>query len=816
MSLLLQDLRYGLRMLARRPGFTLVAVITLALGIGANTAIFSVVNAVQLKPLPFPEPDNLVVLSETSKEVPEMAVAFPDYLDWRGRQTTFEFMAARMPAGGIITGDGDPERVIGQWVTASFFPTLGVKPEAGRFFTDAEDQPGAERVMVISYGLWQRHFGGDPEVIGKPVLYNSESWTLIGVMPRGFDFYGTANLNNDFFIPISRIAGEPYMRDRNSHGVMVVARLRHGMADAAPAEMRTIAAQLAQDYPASNTGNSVRVRGLLEDYVGDVQPALMAMLAAVALVLLIACVNVANLLLGRALSRQKEVALRMALGAGRRRIFGQLLTESLLLAVLGGAFGFLLALWGVDLLVRLQPDSLPRLDQVSVDPRVLGFTLLTTLLTGVLFGLMPARQTAKVDLNESLKAGGRSALGSAGGRRLRGALVVGEIALALVVFIGAGLLFESFRRLMQVDSGFEAHHVLTLRLRLADVKYPEASQTTGFLKEVMARTKALPGVEEVSVSTGFPLGRGTENDYWVEGQPEPRLPGDWAPALTQSISEAYLRALGIRLLAGRQFTEFDSAQSAPVVIVDDDFVRRNFPDQPPEYALGKRLRFGGDNELWRQIVGVVRHVRHNGPEEAGRPGIYRPWTQIEPRWLANLTRAMDLIVKTSTAPEALIEPIRQEVRAIDKDQPLGNVRTLDSRLAEALAPRRFSLMLFAVFAGVALILAAVGIYGVMSYAVHLRTPEIGLRVALGAQSQDILKQVLAEAAKLAFAGISAGLLAAALLTRLMAGLLFEVRATDFSTFASTAAILAGIALLASYLPARRATRVDPLIALRHE
>src|SRR5256714_2187227 len=817
MNALLNDLRYGTRMLRKRPGFASVVIITLALGIGANTAIFSVINAVLLRALPYPQSERLVVLFETSKEVPTMAVPYPDYLDWRARQTVFEEIAAHMPVGGILTGEGEPERIAGRLVTASFFSTLGVRPRLGRFFDEAEDRPGGERVIVIGYDLWQRRFGGDENIIGHALRYNSESWTIIGVMPAGVDFYGTTNPNNDFCMPFGQLANLEYMRDRNSHTVTAIGRLRAGIRpEQANAEMQTIAAQLAEAHPDSNTGTGVGLRSFLDDYVGDVRPALLIIMAAVAFVLLIACVNVANLLLARAASRQKEIALRLALGAGRWRLIRQLLTESLVLALLGGALGLLLAAWGYELLLKFHPDDLPRLEQVSIDPRVLGFTLFVTLITGVIFGLAPAWQATKVELQDALKEGGRTASDGAGGRRLRAGLVVTEIALALVLLISAGLLLVSFKRLMQVDPGFDPKNVLTIRLRLPDAKYPEAAQTTGFLREVMSRVAALPGVERVSMTTGFPLGRGSERDYWVEGQPEPKRQQDWPAAILQSVSESYHETLGIHLLAGRLFTEHDSATSPQVVLVDETFVARHFPNAASSAVLGHRLRFGGDDEPWREIVGVVRHVRAETLEEEGRAGIYRPWQQISPKWLANLSRAMDLVVKTTVEPESLTAAIRREVQAIDRDQPLANVRTLEALVDERLAPRRFSLLLLGLFALIAMVLAMIRIYGVMRYAVTQRTREIGIRMALGAGSRDIFKQVVGHALLLTAGGVVAGLMAAAVLTRLMASLLYSVEAIHWPTFLLTALLLTGVALLASYLPARRATKVDPMIALRYE
>ncbi|HWS52483.1 MAG TPA: ABC transporter permease [Pyrinomonadaceae bacterium] len=812
-----QDLRYGARSLAKQPGFAAVAVVTLALGIGANTAIFSVVNGVLLKSLDFPEPDRLVAVSETSREVPVMSVAYPNYLDWKARQTVFEQMAARMPAGGVLTGEGEPLRVIGRFVTASFFPTLGVAPQAGRFFTEEEDAPGAERVMVLSHGLWQRHFGGDPRAVGRAVRYNGESWTVVGVMPAEFDFYGRNNLNNEFFIPLGRLTDQSYMRDRSSHPVMVTARLRPGVSlERADAELRAIAARLGEQFPESNRGNGVSVRPFLDDYVGDVRPALMMLTVAVGLVLLIACANVANLLLARGAARRREIAVRVALGAGRGRVVRQLLTESLLLSAAGGALGLLLAAWGVAALAGLSPDTLPRSEGLALDARAFGFALLVSVVTGLLFGLAPALQTSRVDLQAALKEGGARVAGGAGGRWLRGSFVVAEVALSLVLLVGAGLLVKSFWRLMRVDPGFDARGVLTLRLRLPDAKYREASQTAAFLGEVARRVRALPGVREVSVTSGFPLGRSSENGYVVEGRPEPRQPGEWPVADVVSADGSYHRALGIALVAGRHFDERDTADSPPVVTVDDEFVRRHFPQAAPAEALGRRVRFGGEGEPWREIVGVTRHVRHNGLDAEGHPGINRPWTQMNPRWMAEYTRAMDLVVKTSGEPAGLVAAVRREVQAVDKDQPLGNVRTLEELLAQSLGPRRFSLWVVGVFAGLALALGAVGLYGVLSYVVAQRTREIGVRLALGAEGRDVLGLVIRHGMALALAGVGVGLVAALALTRLMSGLLYGVSATDPATFAAIALLLLAVALLASYLPARRATKVDPLVALRHE
>ena len=812
-----QDVRYGLRTFRKKPGFTLVAVLTLALGIGANAAIFSVVNGVLLKSLPFPDPERLVVLYETTEAGEETAVAFPDYQDWRASAPAFEGMSARMVSGGVLAGDGEPERVIGQYVTAGFFPVVGVRPSAGRFFTEEEDRPGGERLMVLGHGLWQRRYGGDAGVVGRAVRFNGESWTVVGVMPPRFDFYGENNLHNDYFIPLGHLSDRDFMRDRHSHPVYVTARLKEGVEiGQARAQLEALAARLGEQFPESNRGKGVRLRSFLEDYVGEARPALLMLMAAVGVVLLIACANVANLLLVRAASRRKEIALRVALGAGRWRVVRQLLTESLLLAAAGGALGLLLGAWGARALVSLAPDVLPRMGNISLDARAVGFTLLVTALTGVAFGLVPALQTSKAGLQGALKEGGAGSP-RGGGRWLRSGLVVAEVALSLLLLVGAGLLLKSFARLMRVEPGFDARGVLTLRLRLPDGKYKDAASIGNFVREVARRVEAMPGVERVSLATGFPFGRYAENGYWVEGEPEPRRPADWPTANTQSVGGEFHRTLGIGLLAGRYFDERSDTNDSPaVVLVDEDFVRKHLPNATPQDVLGKRLRFGGEGEPWREIVGVVRHVRQSALDEEGRPHVYRHWTQLRPEVAADYTRAMDLIVKSSVEPESLVTAIRREVQSVDPEQPLGNVRTLDALVEGTIAPRRFSMLLASVFACVALVLGAVGLYGVLSYTVAQRSREIGIRMALGAQRGDVHRLVISQGMRLALAGVAAGVLAAVALTRLMSSLLFGVSATDPQTFVSIALLLIVVALAACYLPARRASKVDPLIALRYE
>ena len=815
MNTLWQDLRYGMRMLLQHPGVTVIAVITLALGIGANTAIFSVVNAVLLRPLPYPNADRLVAVAENSLESPDISVAYPDYLDWRAQQSVFEEMSARMPTGGIISGANEPERVLGRHVTSSFFSTLGVQPVLGRAFTDAEDKPGVPPVMVISYGLWQRQLGGASDAIPKSIVYNGEPWTVIGVMPSWFEFYGRTNLNNDIFVPLGRLNDWDFTQDRNSHTVQVTARLKPGVRiEQARAELSALSARMASQYPASNTGVGATTRSLLDDYVGDSRQSLRVIFTAVAFMLLIACANVANLMLARATTRRREIALRLALGASRWRIVRQLLTESLMLAVVGGAFGVLLATWGVSLLSKLNTGEWSRIDEVSIDGRVLAFTFLITLIVGVLSGLFPALQNSRFGLNEALKEGDRISSAGAGGR-LRRSLVAVEVALALMLLVGAGLTIRSFARLTSVEPGFDPRNVLTFRMRLPDGKYKEESQTFGFCREAMSRVSALPGVERVAVATGFPLGRATDSGYEVEGQPE-RLTGRWLPSFRQDVSEDYHKTLKIPLLEGRLFNAQDSENSPLVVIVDQEFVARNFPNQPAREVLGKRPRFGGDSDGWREIVGVVGHVKQSGLNEESRAQIYRPWTQIEPKWRANLTRATDMIVKTSVDPVSLIGAIKREIRVIDKDQPIAQVQTLDDKLSDSIAPQKFTRLLLGIFALMALSLASAGIYGVMSHAVTQRTHEIGVRMALGARQLDVLKLMVGQGMSLVVIGLVLGLAGAYATTRLMTSLLFDVTPKDPITFLVVTVVLAIVAFLACYIPARRATKVDPLVALRYE
>jgi len=812
----MSDFKFALRQLRKTPGFTLIAIATLALGIGATTAIFSVVNAVLLKALPFPHPAQLVALSQSSTEAARMGVSFPNFLDWRAQQTVFSQIAARLPMGGVIAGEGEPERVIGRAVTANFFQTLEVQPTLGRFFTVTEDRPGGAPVIVLSYRLWQRHFGGDPDIVGKAIRFNGESSTVLGVAPRDFDFYGRENQNNDFFVPLGSLADRDFMRDRSEHMVPVTARLKPQVTqEQARAQMDAIMQRLTKAYPAANTGNKVVLKSFLEDYVGESRRSLVFVFVAVALVLLIACANVANLLLARGAARKNEIAVRVALGATRIRILRQLLTESVLLSATGGALGVLLAFWGIDLFQRLNGGLLPRAEEVTVDPRVLVFSLLVSLITGLGFGLLPAWQNSKVSLQDALSENSRTAAGS-GSRRLRSGLVIAEVALSFVLLLSAGLLLKSFSRLVDVDPGFRPRNVLTLRLRLPDKKYRDAAQARTFLRETLRRVQALPGVKESCVTTGFPFGRGGETRYWLEGSPEPENTADRPQAIIQSISENYYRVLGIELLAGRFFSEHDTSDTEPVVIVDRQFVRRHFPSRSFGEVIGQRLRFDGEEQPWRRIVGVVAEVKQSHLDEQPRAQIYRPWTQMNEAFAPDFLRAMDLLVKGVGTPTDLVAPIKREVQQIDKEQPLGNVAPLESLRDDSIAPRRFYAGLLATFSIVALLLAAIGLYGVMAYTVAQRTREMGIRVALGALRRHILGLVLGEGAVLILIGAVVGWIVAFASSRLLASFLYGVSPTDPQLYFLLSLLLVVVALFACYLPARRATRIDPTDALRYE
>jgi putative ABC transport system permease protein len=822
MNTLWQDLRYGARMLWKNPGFTIVAVITLSLGIGANTAIFSVVNAVLLRPLPYPEADRLVHLTERHPKFETMSISYPDFIDWRARNHVFEYLGVYNFGSYNLTGSGEPERLLGGRISADAFAALRVQAALGRLFTNEEDKPGAPAVVVLSHELWQRRFGGNPSILNQSLTFNDRAYTVVGVMPPDFRFSGRTEL----WVPVGQLSDQPVWRERDNHpGLRGIARLKAGVTfEQARTDLDLIAAQLEQQYPNSNKYVGARLIPLLENYVSNVRGALWVLLGAVGLVLLIACANVANLMLARAAARQREMAVRVALGASRWRVMRQLLTESLLLAVVGGAIGLLLAHWGVGLILAFSANSIPRTSEIGLDQRVLIFTGLISVLTGLVFGLAPALQASRADVQETLKETARSTTG--GRHRLRQVLVISEVALTLVLLIGAGLLMRSFYRLQQVNPGFVDEHVLSFSVSVPEQKYPDEHQWLNFYQEVMRRLRALPGVQEVAVTSRVPMG---ENDWQsgfrVVGQPPPP-PGQGPSMEVTLVSPDYFRTMGIPLLRGRYFSEQDNRDKLDEeklrglnrqqrmraglksVIIDEEFARRHWPN---EDALGKQILWGGgQNDPPLTVVGIVGRVKLYRPNEpAGFVQCYFPFLELP-------DNGMSFVVKTTLEPEQLIAAARHQVQAVDTSQPIYNVKTLTQLRAQSVAPQRFNLLLLGMFAAVALALAVVGIYGVMSYAVTQRTHEIGLRVALGAQTRDVLKLVVGQAMKLALLGVALGLLGAAALTRLLANLLFGVRPTDPLTFAVVALLLALVALLACWIPARRAARVDPMIALRCE
>jgi putative ABC transport system permease protein len=793
-------------MLAKRPGFTLVAVIALALGIGANTAIFSVVNAVLINPLPYPNSERLMSLylaHPGGRDRGGLSVA--DFLGVRDGAESFESVSGAFVSrnGFNLSSNDSPERVTGVAVTADFFGTFNVTPALGRTFEAGDDQPGRPQTAVVSYAFWQKHLDGDTAAPGRSILIEGQQVTVVGVLPAEFQFPG--GIPSEVYLNLT--LNPP--RFRAPFFIQTFARLKPGVSEAqGEQDLNRVIGQIEQQYPTSATDISFNLVPLKESIVGDARLPLMIILAAVVLVLLIASANVANLLLARSAAREKEMAIRMALGANRGRIIRQLLTESLLLAAIGGVAGLLLALWGVDLLVALGP-RVPRLQDVGLDGRVLAFSSLIALLSGVLFGLAPAIQSSRSALNESLKEGGRTGMEAPGRRGVRSALVVVEIALALVLLLGAGLLVRSFIELQQVPAGVDGEKVLTFQVNVPRATYGEDAQINGFFKQLLERINSLPGVESSAVSMSLPPHLLVmTNPYTPEGRTV--APGESPPAAEQLlISAAYFDALRIPIINGRTFTEADGPDAPPVIIINRTMADKVFPGENP---LGKRMQTGQPCPTcsWFTVIGVVGDVKYSGLDASPAPTMYTHYFQ-DPFW-----RSMYVVVRTSVEPMGLIGQMRQEVQSIDKDIPIASVRTLDELLVESVAQPRFRTLLVSIFAGVALVLAAVGIYGVMSYSVTERRHEIGIRMALGATSSDVMRMVVGHGMRLALIGVAIGVAGAFALTRLLANLLFGVTTTDPVTFIVLPLVLAGVALAATYVPARRATRVDPMIALRHE
>ena len=810
MNTLWQDLRYGLRMLLKSPGFTVIAALALALGIGANTAIFSVVNAMLLRPLPYPEPNRLVVLWETN---PNLASAFlrthneaspANFLDWKQQQTVFEDVAAYRWLNYNLTGTDTPEQLQGNPVTTNMFDVLRVRPLIGRNFRPDESDPKSDRVAMLSYGLWQRRFGGDPAVIGKAITLNGNQHIVVGVMPQDFEFPGAFC---ELWTPLRFATDTPPARQ--AHFLYTRARLKPGVTlQQAQAEMDTIAARLRQQYPDTNADRGIRLQPLHEATVEEMQTGLFVLLGAVGFVLLIACANVANLMLARATARHKEIAIRTALGAGRWRIVRQLLTESVLLSILGGVGGILLALWGIDLLLAAVPGEFRLFvhgwNHIGLDAPVLLFTLTVSILTGVVFGLVPALQASKADLNEALKEGGRSSVGHTR-RRFRSALVVAETALALVLLVGAGLMIKSFMRLVEVRPGFDPQNVMTMQLSLPPARYKDNAQVVNFYEQLNARVAAQPGVEAAGFVNYLPMaGAGGTTTFIIDGRP-PAKQGVYPEANIRIVSPDYFRTLRIPLRAGRVFTARDTASAPLVAIINETGARLYFPGEDP---IGKVIR-NPDGTQPTEIVGVVGDIKHFGLDDEPEGYLYAPHAQAP-------NNDMALVVRATGDPTASAALVRREVLALDKDQPVFDVKTMATRIAERTTPSRLGSFLFGLFAAVALTLAAVGIYGVMAYSVTQRTHEIGVRMALGAQTRDVLRLVVGQGMLLVGIGLVLGLGASFVLMRWLASKLFQVSATDPTTFVGVSLLLAVIALVACLVPARRATKVDPMVALRYE
>ncbi len=804
MSMIFKDIHYAIRSLVRNPGFTTVALLTLALGIGANTAIFSVVNAVLIRPLPFAEPERIVWLWDTIRPGAPAPTSLPEFLDWKEQNRSFEHLAAFQGGNMFLdAGDGTEDVPVGT-VTPQMFSLFRVNPIIGRTFTDEETLPGRFRVAVLGHSLWQTRFGSDPNVLGRTIQLNGRAYTIIGVMSAGFSFPDRAMLWRP--LPI-----DPTALDRGPHYLRVVGRLKAGVTrDQAQAEMSTLASRLSQQYPEKTAGHGVKIDSLTDVLVGDIGLSLFILLGAVGFVLLIACANVANLMLARIGGRQREIAVRTALGASRLRIVSQLLTESLLIAVAGGGAGLLLALWAVSWLVSLSPETIPRVHEISVDTRVVGFTLLVSAATGVLFGLAPALQISKSGLTDALKESGRTTAGLRK-NRLRSALVVSEVALSLVLLVGAGLLIRSFAKLNQISPGFDADRVLTLGVSLLPNKYPTEEQVATFYSQILERLATVPGVISVAATSELPFSGSNTSDYFtIEGRPP--IPKESEP-LTEYrvVTPRYFQSMGIPLLAGRDFSESDTKQSPNVVVINDEFVRRHFGSENP---LGHRLKLQGQERDPLLIVGVVGNVRHFGLDDQPTADAYVPFLQ-DP--LSLNYRSMTIVARTkSEDPGAVAGALRATLTSMDKSLPVYAVKPMTEYVGDSLARRRFNMVLLSAFGGVALVLAAVGIYGVISYSVLQRTHEMGIRMAIGAQRSDVLKLVVRQAMILTLAGVVIGLLAAWALTRLIKSLLFNVSVTDPLTFAVIAVLTILIALLACLIPARRATKVDPLVALRNE
>ncbi|MBZ5514175.1 MAG: ABC transporter permease [Acidobacteriia bacterium] len=810
-EILIQDVRYGLRMLAKNPGFTAVAVLTLALGIGANTAIFSVVNGVLLRPLPYPEPDRLVRIYERSAQFNVMSVAYPNFLDWERTNRSFAGLAAYRGESFNFTGTGQPEQIPGAVVAANFFSVLDVKPLLGRTFTSDEDRQGANPVAMVSEGLWKRRFGSSTAVLGKSLELDGQAYSIVGIVPRDCRLLDPA----EAITPLWQWRRRMQLESREFHpGIQVVGRLKPGVSLAqAQADMDSVAHSLAQAYPKTNEGQGTAIVPLKNAIVGDVRAMLLLLQAAVGFVVLIVCANVANLFLARSVARRREVAVRVAVGASRARLIRQFLTESVIVGLAGGALGLLLASWGIPPLLAAVPGGLPRREAVGLDGSVLLFTLAVSLLTGILFGLAPAFESSRSDLQEALKEGGRSAVG--GHRRTQSVFVVSEVALALVLLAGAGLMIRTVQRLWDVNPGLNPQHVLTMQVALSPTLPNDPSAIRIAWHQLLDRVRNIPGVESAAVTILVPLsGDDNEMSFWTSGQP-PSSMAQMPVALGYITTPGYLRTMGIPLLRGRSFTEQDSESSLKVVMIDEVLATHFFPGQDP---VGQQLQLAGFGPL--EIIGVAGHVKHWGLDADDsakiRDQLYFPFFQIPDQFMAQSKMGLRLVLRTGSNPISMVSAVSRQVMGLGRDQPVYNVGSMEQLIAGSLARRRFLRMLLVIFAGLALTLAAIGILGVISYSVSQRTHEIGIRMALGAERRDVLKLVLGRGLVLALSGVAIGLVAALGLTHFLASMLYGIRPADPLTLIGVVILLLGVALLASYIPARRATKVDPMVALRYE
>ncbi len=806
----MNDLRFAFRQLRKSPGFTLIALLTLSLGIGANSAIFSVVDAVLLRPLPFPKPAQLVAVWETNPQTAQPTqsrneVAVADFLDWRARSTSFDGLSALYYTSLNLTGTNEPERIQSADVTSDLFQTLGVQPALGRAFAKEEESLGSPRVAIISHALWERRFGADPGIVGKSVLLSGNPTTVIGVMPRDFQLQFPTNMQVDIWIPLRLNAAR--LANRQSHYLYVVGRLKDGVSiREAQTGLSGIAAQLQTRYPETNAGWGAKIISLHEQIVGNVQRYLYVLFAAVGIVLLIACANVANLLLVRAVARQREVGVRIALGASRARLIRQFLGESVVLSLLGGSLGLILARWSLDVLVALSPPEIPDLHHVGLHAPVLLWTFLICLATGILMGLVPAWQATNPEINETLKeSGGRSVQGAR--HRSLHFFVMGEVALALVLLIGAGLMLRTVARLQQVNPGFNPRHVLTMAVALPRQKYPTGAEMNRFFEQLLARVKSLPGIEAAGGIDPLPFSNSNGTTGFVIEGGEQLASAERPEVEQRTVTGDYFATMRIPVLQGRVFTGQDRAETPRSVIVNEAFARRYWPHGS---AVGKRLGFDdGPQQKWWEIVGVIGNVKHQRLDAETNPEVYFAEAQSPGSYIS-------LVVRTSAEPPSMISAVRAQIQALDPDQPVFEIMTMEQRIAAALAQSRFVMLLLSMFAGLAALLAAIGIYGVMVYVVAQRTREIGIRMALGAQRLDMLRMVLRQSLGVIVVGLALGLLAACAATRLLASLLYGVGANDLFTYASVVFLLGGTALLASYIPARRAMKVDPMEALRYE